>query len=220
MRHRFQPLSRLAVASFAWLAVARAGAQLATSSPFLPVKSATSPTSPTADAPLEFRGLIDTPAEGLKVRIYDPARKVGAFLRLNERDPNLDFVVKQYDRAHGTVSVEYHGQTLVLAQHESKVTSLGVANLNVPTGAIPMPSAVTQAAVLNPTPADDQRRLEAVALEVARRRQLREQTTEQMNQPAPVAPVVAAQPPPNGQAQPPQQPTDNGTRGPGQNRAP
>jgi hypothetical protein len=42
--------------------------------------------------------------------------------------------------------------------------------------------AVTQAVVLNPTPADEQRRLDAVAAEVARRRALREQATQQINQ--------------------------------------
>jgi len=189
MRHRFQPLSRLAVASFAWLAVARAHAQLTTSSPFLPVKAAASPTAPTAGAPLEFRGQIDIPEEGMKLRIYDPGRKAGAWLKVNEKDPVLGFVVKQYDRARGTVSVEYNGQTFVLAQREAKVTSLGAASLNIPMGAIPLPSSVTQSVVPNPTPADEQRRLEAVAQEVARRRQLREQATEQLN------PNAAAPPP-------------------------
>jgi len=46
--------------------------------------------------------------------------------------------------------------------------------------------AVTQTVVLNPTPADEQKRLDAVAAEVARRRALREQATQQMGQtPAP-----------------------------------
>jgi hypothetical protein len=43
--------------------------------------------------------------------------------------------------------------------------------------------------VLNPTPADEQRRLDAVAAEVARRRALREQATQQLGQGA--APQVA-----------------------------
>jgi len=36
--------------------------------------------------------------------------------------------------------------------------------------------------VLNPSPADEQRRLEAVASEVARRRAMREQATQQIGQ--------------------------------------
>ena len=42
--------------------------------------------------------------------------------------------------------------------------------------------AVMQSVVLNPTPADEQRRLEAVASEVARRRAMREQATQQIGQ--------------------------------------
>lgn len=207
MRQSFQPLSRLAVASVAWLAVARAGAQLATSSPFLPAASAANAATPTAGAPLEFRGQIDMPPDGLKVRIYDPAQKKGAWLSVNERDPNFDFVVRQVDGSRGTATVDYHGQTLVLSQHEAKVTSSGTAMPNIPMGAIPLPAAGAQVA-LNPTPAEDQRRLEAVAAEVARRRQLREQAADQVNQgiPPPAPGLPAAQPAPTaGQPQPPGQ---------------
>jgi hypothetical protein len=172
----------------AWLAAACASAQLATSSPFLPGQSAAGANAPTAGAPLEFRGQIDMPPDGLKVRIYDPARKTGAWVRVNERDPNNEFVVKQFDSARGTVSVEYRGQTMVLSEHEAKVTSSGAAMPSIPMAGIPMPSAGAQMA-LNPTPADEQHRLEAVAAEVARRRQLREQAVEQVGQgvPAPQA---------------------------------
>ena len=57
-----------------------------------------------------------------------------------------------------------------------------------------VPPAVTQAVVVNPTPADEQRRLEAVASEVARRRALREQASQQVNTP-PSVPMAQPQPP-------------------------
>jgi hypothetical protein len=45
--------------------------------------------------------------------------------------------------------------------------------------------------VLNPTPADEARRLEAVASEVARRRAMREQASQQVNQGMPPPPPPA-----------------------------
>lgn len=218
MRHRFSSLGRLLVASFAWLVAARAGAQLVTSSPFLPVRSAASATAPTAGAPLENHGSIDLAGVGLKVRIYDPNRKIGAWLSVNERDPAIDFVVKKYDSSRGLATVEFNGQTMILPQREAKVTSLGVANFGVPMGGIPMPAAVTQAAVLNPTPADEQRRLEAVAQEVARRRQLREQAPEQSPQGGPVAQPANAPQSPN--VEQPRSPADAAARDAGRGRAP
>jgi hypothetical protein len=53
-----------------------------------------------------------------------------------------------------------------------------------------VPVAVTQAVVLNPTPADEARRLDAVAAEVQRRRALRDQAAQQNNQGV-TAPVAA-----------------------------
>jgi hypothetical protein len=51
--------------------------------------------------------------------------------------------------------------------------------------------------VVNPTPADEARRLEAVASEVARRRALREQASQQMGQSPPMpAPQPQVQPQP------------------------
>ena len=56
-----------------------------------------------------------------------------------------------------------------------------------------MPPAIAQSVVINPTPADEQRRLEAVAAEVARRRQLREQAALQVSQGIPLAPQLLQQ---------------------------
>jgi hypothetical protein len=157
--------------------------------------SAGGPSAPTAGAPLEFRGTMET-SEGLKVRIVDPARKTGAWLRVNERDPNFDFVVKKIDAEHDTATVDYQGQPLTLAEHVAKVASAGMAQNfpNMPpNGGMPMPAAITNSVVVNPTPADEQRRLDAVAAEVARRRALRDQAQQQVNQGVPLAPQIIQQ---------------------------
>jgi hypothetical protein len=77
-----------------------------------------------------------------------------------------------------------------------------------------MPPAIANSVVVNPTPADEQKRLEAVASEVARRRQLREQASQPGGVSAPGAPQVIQQPP-----QQVQQPQQNQNANPQNNNA-
>ena len=165
-----------------------ASAQLAAKSPFMPPQAAAA--GPTAGAPLEYRGYIET-SEGTQYRLYDPAKKVGIWVKLNEKNPDFDVLAKQHDGGQKTLTIEHQGKTLTLAEREAKVVSAGAVpapmpvNLAAPVAApaaANVAPAVTQSVVLNPTPADEQRRLDAVAAEVARRRALREQATQQMNQ--------------------------------------
>ena len=181
------------------LVAGTAGAQPASSSPFLPPSAATV-AAPTAGAPIEFRGIMET-GEGMRFRLYDPVRKSGAWVKLNERDTTLDVVVKQFNATPDseTLVVEHQGRTLTLAQRVSKVVSSGsaVQNMAPPPVMTNVPPAVTQSVVVNPTPADEARRLEAVASEVARRRALREQASQQMGQSQPMpAPQPQVQPQP------------------------
>jgi hypothetical protein len=117
--------------------------------------------------------------------------------------------------------VEQEGRTLNLEIRKAKVVSSGSAAAMVPPVVQPMPGnmnpAVVQSVVPNPTPADEQKRLEAVAQEVARRRALREQATNQLQaMPAPAVIPPAQQP---AAAQPPAQNNNNaGRRGPIPNR--
>jgi hypothetical protein len=150
---------------------------------------------PTPGAPLEYRGFIET-SEGMRYRIYDPAKKVGVWVKLNEKNPDFDVVAKQHDDGQKTLTIEHQGKTLTLAEREAKVVSSGAVPTPMPVAAAVanaaptnVAPAVTQSVVLNPSPADEQRRLDAVAAEVARRRALREQATQQINQG--VAPQVA-----------------------------
>jgi hypothetical protein len=96
-------------------------------------------------------------------------------VHLNER--GNPFTVRTYDAAHDTVTVDYQGRTLTLALHTAKVAS---APVTVPTpqpAVVPPgpPQPVGGPVILHPTPADEKRRLEAIAAEVNRRRMLRQQ---------------------------------------------
>jgi hypothetical protein len=211
-------LPHLAVLGIALGTAAQAGAQLAAKSPFMPPQAAAS-TGPTANAPLEYRGYMET-SEGIQFRLYDPGKKIGTWVKLNERNSEIDVVAKQHDG--GQLIIEYQGKTLTLEERKSKVVSLGAAAAMPPPAVAPMQTnvapAVAQTVVLNPTPADEQRRLDAVAAEVARRRALREQATQQMNQgvaPQGNVPQVV-QPLPGNYSQPTPQNIQR-ARGPAQN---
>lgn len=200
MSARFQFSRSLAASLLALASGAGARAQLTAASPFLPPHVAGAPTGPTVGAPLENRGSIDTPGVGLQIRIYDPTRKVGAWLRIDEKDPAYDFVVKQYDASRDTATVEYNGRTLILPLREAKVVSGGVAPVmippTIPVAQIPPPRmnlpAAASGTVSNPSQLDD------LARTLAQRRALREQSAQQINQGVQPAP----QPQPRPQVQP------------------
>jgi len=186
-----------ALVGLARLAAVESTAQ-PSASPFLPHSVAVA-NAPTAGAPLEFRGVMET-SEGMRFRLYDPARKAGVWVKLNERDPTLDVVAKQFVTEGESLVVEHQGRTLTLAQRVSKVVSSGSAAQNMappPPQMSNVPQAVTQAVVVNPTPADEARRLEAVASEVARRRALREQASQQVNPPPVAQQQMQPRQPPN-----------------------
>lgn len=204
MALRFPPSRFLLLPGVALLAAGQAVAQLAAKSPFLPPQ-AVATNAPTVGAPLEFRGYIET-GDGVQFRVYDPAKKAGAWVKLNERNTELDLVAKEHDVGQKALVVEYQGKKITLAEREAKVVSAGNAGPGIapppvqpPPGPTNVAPAVTQSVVLNPTPADEQRRLEAVASEVARRRAMREQATQQISQgappPVPVPPQYQPQSP-------------------------
>lgn len=174
-------------------AAAGARAELATKSPFLPPQGAQS-SAPTADAPLEFRGIADLPG-GPAFRVVDPARKMGVWVHLNERDPDLGITVKQADAAHDTVTVEHQGRTITLALRQSKVSSSGAAMPNAIVGAPQLQMQMQAATIAQQAPAApvQQAQLDAVAAAVAQRRALREQATQQISQGVPIAPQVIQQ---------------------------
>ncbi len=161
--------------------LAHAADSSASGSPFLPPASQKA-AAPTADATLELRGII---AEGdsTMFSIYDAAHHISFWTRQNEK--GHPFVVRTYDPQRDAVTVEYQGRTLNLTLRTAKVTSAPVTRQVVassprPAGLQPIGGPV----VLNPTPADEQRRLEAIASEVNRRRMIRQQALQANRQAA------------------------------------
>ena len=203
MPPRLHVLRSLAWTALLWGGLTVAQAQLVSNSPFM-APQAGGP-GPTQGAPLEWRGYISTP-EGTQYIVYDPARKLRSFLKLNERDSSLDVVVKQFDSDNNMLTIEYQGKTLTLEERKAKIVSSGNAAAMPPPQPMPvqpqvMP-AVTQSVVVNPTPAEEQKRLEAVAAEVARRRALREQAATSMPQQVAIPQSGQPQPMPPQQIQP------------------
>jgi len=171
-----------AFAAFAWAGPLRA--DLAASSPFLPANAAASGALAGPSGPIELRGVMAT-SEGASYCIYDTAKKKDFWVGLNEA--GHDFVVKAADSASDSVTVDYQGRSLHLVLHTAKVASSGSVSAGPPDvrGVQQVNPALTATVVLNPTPADEQRRLDAVAQEVRRRRMEREKAAEAQNGQAP-----------------------------------
>ena len=136
---------------------------------------------------IELRGIIRT-GETWEFSIYDPSRKYSAWVKLGQIGD--DFVVKNYDPDHDSATVEYQGRTLKLSLPEAKIAPMNGAmqqpmpppNLAMgqPQPGQPQPGAPT----INQSSADEQKRLEAIAEEIRRRRAMRQQAATPQ-QPAP-----------------------------------
>lgn len=90
--------------------------------------------------------------------------------------------VTAYDEGRETVTVEVGGRVLSLALEKAKIGSAPlpanvpmVAGATAGAAAVAAPSPGVAPVVLNPTPADEAKRLETIAAEVRRRRALRQQ---------------------------------------------
>ena len=78
-------------------------------------------------------------------------------------------MVRSADAAGDSVTVDYQGRSLKLAFHTAKIASSGSGS---------QPAAAAAPVVLNPSPAEEQKRLDAVAQEVRRRRLEREKAAQ------------------------------------------
>jgi hypothetical protein len=159
-------------------------ADLAQSSPFLARNQPGSAQAGGPTEPVELRGIMST-ADGIAVCIYDTAKKTGTWVGLNE--PGYDFLVRSADASGDSATVRYQGRDIKLTLRSAKVASSGTGQAAIAGS----PDALSPA-VLNPTPGDEQKRLDAVAAEVHRRRQERERAAQ-----APGAPGAAPPASPN-----------------------
>jgi hypothetical protein len=190
--------------SLAW-SIALAGALSASAqssltmvSPFLPAGAPT--TAVTDNAGLEFRGVLVT-NQGPMFLIVDPTGPVKKGVWVKPNDTGRNFSVKNYDAQSDTVSVDYGGRLLALSLVKPKVGSSGMLPMpmgGTTPGAQPPGAGPISPVVLNPTSADEARRLEAVTQEVLRRRQMRQQPS-----PTPGAQPVPPSPNPTPQGRPP-----------------
>jgi hypothetical protein len=153
---------------------ASAVADLAQSSPFMPSSLAASAAKGGPAGPVELRGVMST-SDGTEYCIYDTVKRTSAWVGLNE--PGNAFVVKSADPNGESVTVEFQGRTVNLELRTGKVVSGGTAAPQQGSMVFDR-SSITQSVVLNPSPADEQRRLDAVAAEVRRRRQERERASQ------------------------------------------
>lgn len=160
-----------AFAAAAWTGTLRA--DLAQSSPFLPANADAAGSQAGPSGPIELRGVMPTP-QGTSYCIYDSAKKKDVWVGLNEK--GNEFVVRSADATTDSVTVDYQGRSLHLVLRTAKVASSGPQG--TAPGAVPGGFQGRNPAVLNPTPADEQRRLDAVAQEVRRRRQEREKASQ------------------------------------------
>ncbi|HEY5079867.1 MAG TPA: hypothetical protein VII43_08465 [Opitutaceae bacterium] len=168
LRHTLFPRLAVLSAAAALVAVASVRADLAASSPFLPAGAAAGPGAGAGPAdPVELRGIMALP-DGFAYCIYDTAKKSSSWVGLNET--GNDFVVKSADAATDSVMVSLGGRDIRLALKVSKVVSTGSGSA----GATVAPGSVLGA----PTPGEEQKRLDAVANEVRRRRQEREKAAQ------------------------------------------
>ena len=148
-------------------------AQVQDVSPFLPPNAVGGAAGAKGDAAgLELRGVMST-AQGTRFCIYDPSKKIGRWVSVNQGE--FGFTVQSFDSEHDTIIVIQDGRRLTLALRNAKVAvGVGMPMGLVPNGQ-PGLAVSTTGAVLRPTPEDEQKRLQAIAEEVRRRRLQREQ---------------------------------------------
>jgi hypothetical protein len=164
----------LAAAALSLLPAGLARAQLVDASPFLAPGASAGPNGGAENGALELRGIMSTPA-GTRYCIYDPGKKVGTWVGVNERGNS--FMIKSADLAHQAVTVQSEGRTLRLMLQVSKVSALGGPGVMGAPAAQPQPNGAPGVAP-KPTPADEAARLAAVAEAVRARRQMREQAAQ------------------------------------------
>lgn len=159
-------------------AARQARADLAATSPFLPSGALAAGAAAGPSGPIELRGVMPTDS-GWAFCIYDTAKKKNVWVGLNEQ--GHDFIVKSADTGADSVTVSYQGRVMKLDLHTAKVAT-------APAQVSPAGPAAT--VPLNPSPADEQRRLDAVAQEVRRRRAERERSAQEPgSQPPPGPPA-------------------------------
>jgi hypothetical protein len=166
----------------------QAGSNLLENSPFLPPNISAGAAQEAA--PLELRSVLKAGGE-YEFSLYDPVKKQSTWARLNE--PGHDFVVKAYDPAKDTVTVELRNRTFKLTLKEAKITQLSPvpSQPSATAAAGPQPVAgrgPTSPPAPGPAPELTPEQLRNLQADINRRRELRRQATTSPGQTAPAQP--------------------------------
>ncbi len=147
---------------------ARADTTLAPSSPFAPASGSAVAAE---NQPLELRGIMMDGA-GYRFSVFDPVKKAGQWVRLNE--PGHDFTVRTHDVARDTVTLDFQGRVLTLALHTAKVVAVAVPE--VPAGPRPTGMPLGYGPGSKPSSPEEAARFNRAVEEINRRRALREKS--------------------------------------------
>lgn len=149
-------------------------------SPFMPpaAPAQAEAAAPVEDATLQFCGLFGD-GDQKRFCVYNVSKNRSHWLMLGEEGPD-EIVVQSYDPDQNAVVVRQGSRTVNLALQSAKIAP-GARTAVASTGPVSAtPSqAIRDTVKVNPTPADERARLEAVAAEVRRRRALRQQAANQ-----------------------------------------
>lgn len=198
MSPRLRSLSLLA--SLALVLAVRAETKLAPNSPFAPPDG--SAAVATDNQPLELRGIL-ADAEGYRFSVYDPAKKSGQWVRLNE--PGHDFTVKTHDVARDTVTLDFQGRSLALTLRTAKVVGVAVTAPEAPAasyagnGPRPTGGPTGPGPVPKPPTPEEAARFNRAVEEINRRRSLREKSSLPVPGPTPTPGTPGAGPMPRPQ---------------------
>jgi len=149
--------------------------QLVGRSPFLPagVQAAAVPTS---NGPIELRGVLDDGENGLMFSILDTTTNTASWVHLDESGHPYVVRSHRYIGRRDEVKVDYQGQQITLVSGPARVASSLGGGSNQSQFATPAATAaLTRAVTTTPTAESERQRLDAIAAELARRRQLRNQ---------------------------------------------
>ena len=127
--------------------------------------------APVENAEFQFCGTFGD-GDAKRFLIYNKTLNRSTWLQVGEEGPDGLFI-DDYDLAESTVVVRQGSQRLNLALQAATITP-GAARAAAPVALTGTSSDLVKTVRVNPTPTDERRRLEAVAAEVRRRRELRQ----------------------------------------------
>lgn len=152
-------------------------------SPFLPPATKDQAPAETPDAPLQFCGYVGL-GENARYCLYDPATRRSMWLPVGGEQAAVQ--LQSFDPETRSVTVAQNGRVMTLKLPTARVTGDAPSGGPLPVAGAAGPQSARDSTP-NASPADEARRLEAVAAEVRRRRALRQAAAQNQQQRTPAA---------------------------------